>query len=144
MRRAANLNTFMCRLSRNSGVSASRNPKGLSRPVAGKLYFTLHSTTLQTLRDRRLPPRLNWILPSYALLRGIKWVETDVSGLYLKMRPVGYSETSVSNHITQHNNPEKEYSLQVLLAGFFVASFYLPIEISLKHFTTIFFHVFTQ
>jgi hypothetical protein len=28
----------MCRLSRNSGASTSRNPKGLSRPVAGKLY----------------------------------------------------------------------------------------------------------
>ena len=31
--------TFMCRLSRNSGASASWNPKGLSRPVAGKLYL---------------------------------------------------------------------------------------------------------
>jgi hypothetical protein len=26
-------------LSRNSGASTSRNPKGLSRPVAGKLYL---------------------------------------------------------------------------------------------------------
>jgi hypothetical protein len=33
--------TFMCRLSRNSGASASWNPKGLSRPVAGKLYLYL-------------------------------------------------------------------------------------------------------
>jgi hypothetical protein len=29
----------MCQLSRNSGTLASRNPKGLSRPVAGKLYL---------------------------------------------------------------------------------------------------------
>jgi hypothetical protein len=29
----------MCRLSRNSGASASRNPKGLSRPVAGTFTF---------------------------------------------------------------------------------------------------------
>ena len=31
--------TFMCRLSRNSGASTSWNPKGLSRPVTGKLYL---------------------------------------------------------------------------------------------------------
>jgi hypothetical protein len=31
-------------MSRNSGASASWNPKGLSRPVAGKLYlFALHN-----------------------------------------------------------------------------------------------------
>jgi hypothetical protein len=29
----------MCRLSRNSGASTSWNPRGLSRPVAGKLYL---------------------------------------------------------------------------------------------------------
>ena len=29
----------MCRLSRNSGASTCWNPKGLSRPVAGKLYL---------------------------------------------------------------------------------------------------------
>jgi hypothetical protein len=33
--------TFMCQLSRNSGASTSWNPKGLSRPVAGKLYLYL-------------------------------------------------------------------------------------------------------
>jgi hypothetical protein len=37
--RADNLTTYMCQLSRNSGVSTSRNPKGPSRPVAGKLYL---------------------------------------------------------------------------------------------------------
>ena len=45
MRRADNLTTFMCRLSRNSGASASCNPKGLSRPVAGKLYLTFVQKT---------------------------------------------------------------------------------------------------
>ena len=39
MRRADILTTFMCRLSRNSGTSTSCNPKGLPRPVAGKLYL---------------------------------------------------------------------------------------------------------
>ena len=39
MRRADNLTTFMCGLSRNSGTSTSWNPKGLSRPVAGNLYL---------------------------------------------------------------------------------------------------------
>jgi hypothetical protein len=33
------------------------------------------------LGDRRLPPRLNWILPSSGLIRGVRWFETDVSGL---------------------------------------------------------------
>jgi hypothetical protein len=43
--RADNLTTFMCRVSRNSGASASGNPKGLSKPVAGKLYlFTSRAT----------------------------------------------------------------------------------------------------
>jgi hypothetical protein len=37
--RRADLTTFMCRLSRSSGASTSRNPRGLSRPVAGKLYI---------------------------------------------------------------------------------------------------------
>jgi hypothetical protein len=32
----------MCRLSRNSGASFSWNPKGLFRPVAGKLYLYLY------------------------------------------------------------------------------------------------------
>jgi hypothetical protein len=41
VRRTDNLTTFMCRLSRNSGSSTFWNPKGLSRPVAGKLYIYL-------------------------------------------------------------------------------------------------------
>jgi hypothetical protein len=39
VRRADNLTTFMCRLSRNSGASTSWNPKGLSRPVVEKFYL---------------------------------------------------------------------------------------------------------
>jgi hypothetical protein len=39
VRRADNLTTFMCRLSRNLGSSTSWNPKGLSRPVMGLLYL---------------------------------------------------------------------------------------------------------
>jgi hypothetical protein len=37
VRRADNLTTFLCWLSRNSGASTSWNPKGLFRPAAGKL-----------------------------------------------------------------------------------------------------------
>ena len=42
MRRANNLTTFLCQFSRNSGASTSRNPKGLSRPAAGKLLWLWH------------------------------------------------------------------------------------------------------
>jgi hypothetical protein len=41
VRRADNLTTFLCRLSRISGASTSRKLKGLSRPVVGKLYLYL-------------------------------------------------------------------------------------------------------
>jgi hypothetical protein len=41
VRRADNLTTFMCRLSRNLGASNSWNPKGLSRPVMGLLYLAV-------------------------------------------------------------------------------------------------------
>ena len=39
MRRADNLTTFVCRLSRNSGASTSWNPKGVFRPAAEKLFY---------------------------------------------------------------------------------------------------------
>jgi hypothetical protein len=49
--RADNLTTFMCRLSRNSATSASWKPKGLSRPVTGKLYlYILHAFTRPRVR----------------------------------------------------------------------------------------------
>jgi hypothetical protein len=38
VRRADNLTTFMCRLSRNLGASNSWNPQGLFRPVMGLIY----------------------------------------------------------------------------------------------------------
>jgi hypothetical protein len=38
MRRGDDLNTFMCRVSRNLGASNSWNPQGLSRAVMGILY----------------------------------------------------------------------------------------------------------
>jgi hypothetical protein len=34
-----------------------------------------------TPRDLGLPPRLNSVLSSSGLLRGVRWFETDVSGL---------------------------------------------------------------
>jgi hypothetical protein len=42
VRRADNLTTFMCRLSRNLGASTSWNPKGLSRSVMELLYLYYH------------------------------------------------------------------------------------------------------
>jgi len=39
VRRTDNLTTFMCRLLRNLGTSASWNPQGLSRSVQGLLYL---------------------------------------------------------------------------------------------------------
>jgi hypothetical protein len=42
VRRADNLTTFMCRLSRNLGASTSWKPEGLSRPVMGLLYLYLY------------------------------------------------------------------------------------------------------
>jgi hypothetical protein len=53
MRTADNLTTFMCRLSRNSGASTSRNPKGLCRPVVGKLNLFL-TALLKTGLKRRV------------------------------------------------------------------------------------------
>jgi hypothetical protein len=38
---------------------------------------------LWTMRDRRLPPLLNWILPYSDLLSHVRWFETDVSGIYI-------------------------------------------------------------
>jgi hypothetical protein len=51
VRRANNLTAFKCRLSRNSGVSTSWNPKGLSKPVAGNLYLLLPGITTENLHS---------------------------------------------------------------------------------------------
>jgi hypothetical protein len=45
VRRADNLTTFMCRLSRNLETSASWNPQGLSRPVMVLLYLQYKTDT---------------------------------------------------------------------------------------------------
>jgi hypothetical protein len=49
VRRADNLTTFMCRLSRNLGASASWNPQGMSMPAMELLYLTLPYFTLTYL-----------------------------------------------------------------------------------------------
>jgi hypothetical protein len=43
-----------------------------------------YSEWFRLLRDLRLPPRFKSLLPSSGLLRGVRWFDTDVSGL-----PVG-------------------------------------------------------
>jgi hypothetical protein len=42
VRRADNLTTFMCRLSKNLGASTSWDPKGLSRPAMGLLFICIY------------------------------------------------------------------------------------------------------
>jgi hypothetical protein len=49
VRRADNLSTFMCRLSRNLGASTSWKPQILSRPVMGLLYRFFLPWTLFTI-----------------------------------------------------------------------------------------------
>ena len=67
--------------------------------------------------DRRLPLRLNWILPSSGLLRSVGWFRTDVSGLSVpssrvsdtwpwKMGPICGPATSVLDQPTLRNDPE--------------------------------------
>jgi hypothetical protein len=46
----------MCRLSRNSGASTSRNPKGLSRPVTGTLYLYLYIISVYITAHNLRPP----------------------------------------------------------------------------------------
>jgi hypothetical protein len=53
VRRSDNLTTFVCRLSRNSEASTSWNPKGLSRPVAGKLYLFFNKLVYVSMTTHR-------------------------------------------------------------------------------------------
>lgn len=62
-------------------------------------------------------PRLKCIFPSRGLLRGVRWFDTDVSGLPVSLMfsltvedggPIDSAETSVSNHFTLRNNHEAE------------------------------------
>jgi hypothetical protein len=68
MRRADNLTTFMCRLSRNFGASNSWNPKGPPRPVSGNRYFYLFAAKWQHIvtavpRLRRLVAQFSYRRP---------------------------------------------------------------------------------
>ena len=78
-------------------------------------------------RDRRLSPRLKWILPPSGLLEGVRWFKTDVLGLlsalsssvklyFLALLLPGQLdhwtwtssfETSVLNHLRRRNNPKR-------------------------------------
>ena len=85
---------------------------------AGQVHRSHTQQQVVHSRDHRLPPRLNLILPSSELLRGVSWCKTDVSVLptgpifkgqavlLLKMGPIGSPETSVLNQLTPCNNPE--------------------------------------
>jgi hypothetical protein len=66
---------------------------------------------ISTLRDRRLPPPLKWIISSSGLIRGVRRFETDVSGLRIltdtpsTTGPTDSSETSDLNRLAQRNKP---------------------------------------
>jgi hypothetical protein len=81
VRRADNLTAFMCRLSRNSGASPSWNPKGLSRPVAGKLYLLFLSITFQA-RHRHMENKV--LMFMYVNLKTLPVTQTTWHGM-LKM-----------------------------------------------------------
>jgi hypothetical protein len=88
VRRADNLSIFMCRLSRNSGASTSWNPKGLSRPVAGKLYlYTIRLA--QVMCSTYTPPSLlvlaTHLVYSFLLTRHTKCTPT--------FRPAGIAQS---------------------------------------------------
>jgi len=51
MRRADNLTTIMCRLSRNLGASSSWNPLALSRPLLGLLYLYLKRVWIRNVAN---------------------------------------------------------------------------------------------
>jgi hypothetical protein len=55
VRRADNLTTFMCRLSRKLTASTSCNPKGLSRPVMGLLYLFTKKDVSIIQGERKIP-----------------------------------------------------------------------------------------
>jgi hypothetical protein len=66
-------------------VSVMLKTRSLSRYLrsTSRLPFLIfvHRRLVYHRQDRRLPRRLNWILPSSGLLGGVRWFETDVSGL---------------------------------------------------------------
>jgi hypothetical protein len=135
----------MCRLSRNSEASTSWNPKGLSRPVAGKLclfFFTRNISMYASLysccsggayscshrKSGGVTGRLMCEIAGFGhgwnefvsflccgawgsfnpTFRDYLSVPSSRTKMYetIEDGPVGSPETSVSNHITPHNNPE--------------------------------------
>jgi len=54
VRRADNLSTFMCRLSRNLGASTSWYPQCLSKPVMGLHYLYLYFGCLGGVNDQNV------------------------------------------------------------------------------------------
>ena len=100
------LDVTPCRVADKHCTASEDNPASIIRPE---------------VRGLRFPPRLKRVLQSSGLLHGVKWFETDVSGLHvsptvksqtswtawtLKLGPMGNPETSVLNHLTPRENPE--------------------------------------
>ena len=89
-------------------------PATLCKHISETLHLTWY------IPDHRLPLQLYWILLSSGLLRGIRWFQTDVSGLPVqssrakkktswpsKVEPTGSPKTLVSDNLMPHNNPEE-------------------------------------
>jgi hypothetical protein len=100
-----------------------------------RMCHMLYCRAAKHLRNLRLSPRLNWILPYSGLLGGVwqfkNWCfcatyRFHVQGsscprrrrvVPLNMGATGNAETSVSNHLTPRNNPE-DGSIQTLLCSY--------------------------
>ena len=96
---------------------------GVTYPNTWSVRNTAEETSNLTLWHRNFYIHSHLTLPPSALLRKVRWFKTDVSGLLigpvLTARDVREEqlelwrgeqkfipETSVSNHLTSHNNPE--------------------------------------
>jgi hypothetical protein len=84
-------------------------------------------SVLVTMHDRMLQPRFNWITSSSSgLLRGIRWFQTDVSGLPIGSIFKGTESptTPVSNNLTLRNNAEDG---RILFLSVWVTSLYVDV-----------------
>jgi hypothetical protein len=70
VRRADNLTTFMCRLSKTLGASTSWSPKGLPRPVMG-LLFIIHCIEASATINRHWKTRVGIATRLWAGLSGV-------------------------------------------------------------------------
>lgn len=61
--------------------------------VISKCYLRMLASIITGVRDLRLPPRLKLIPPSSGSLRGVQWLDTDVSGLSVPSSRVKVSWT---------------------------------------------------